>query len=419
MIKADEGKLWYGRDILGRRSLLLNQGLNSFMLCSVSPKDKASWEEVTTLGLRCYDLASQKTILYKWTSGVIKSDELQKSYTDVNPALPAQISASQKADRCFYEEAVTNFRRILSEAVIIRTSTIPPGNTNAPTDSRIAVMYSGGVDCAVIARLLHEVLDLSEPLDLLNISFENPRTVANAKKLDSSYSEIYSTPDRLNGLQGFTELMSTCPGRRWRFVEIDVPYSAAQAAKSDVLDLMYPNDSIMDYSIALAFYFCGKGVGTLCEPGCERVPNYKTPAKVYFSGLGADEQLGGYSRHAAAYRNNGYRSLIAELQLDLDRIPSRNLGRDDRILSNFAREVRWPFLDENVITFLSDLRIDQKMNFDIEGGDKWILRELGRRLGIPKAASEKKRAIQFGSRSARMEIESGKSDRVKGHQKQQ
>lgn len=104
--------------------------------------------------------------------------------------------------------------------------------------------------------------------------------------------------------------------------------------------------------------------------------------------------------------------------MDLDRIPSRNLGRDDRILANFAREVRWPFLDETVVTFLSDLRVDQKMDFDMEGGEKIILREVARKLGIHLAAKEKKRAIQFGSRSARMEIEAGKVDRVKGHQKQ-
>lgn len=280
-------------------------------------------------------------------------------------------------------------------------------------------MYSGGVDCAVIARLLHDQVDLSEPIDLLNVSFENPRTIANAKKQDPTFTTIYDTPDRLTGRRGYEELRIACPDRLWRFVEINVPYSEAQAAKEDVLDLMYPNDSIMDFSIALAFYFCGRGRGTLYAPESTEPQAYETTAKVYFSGLGADEQLGGYSRHAAAYRQNGYQSLIAELQMDLDRIPSRNLGRDDRILSNFGREVRWPFLDEQVITFLSTLRIDQKMDFEMEGGEKWILREVGRRLGIPKAAGEKKRAIQFGSRSARMEIERGKADRVKGHNKQQ
>lgn len=397
---------------------MLHEGHGKLTLASVSSENKDGWQEVDTRGLRVYDLQSRLTALHKWISEPTTDEQLKKSYPDVNPMIPLQNESTGK-HHTSQESAVTRFSNVLSEAVRIRTLTIPAASAESVlSETRVAVMFSGGVDCAVIARLLHDNLDKKEPIDLLNVSFENPRTLANAAKVDSSQGNIYHTPDRLTGLQGFAELMSSCPNRHWRFVEIDVPYLTAQAAKPEVLDLMYPNDSIMDYSIALAFYFCGKGIGTLCEANGHRTPGYRIAAKVFFSGLGADEQLGGYSRHAAAYRKGGTSALIAELQMDLDRIPSRNLGRDDRILSNFAREVRWPFLDENVITFLSNLHINEKMNFEVVGGDKWILREIARSLGIPQAAAEKKRAIQFGSRSARMEIEVTKSVKVKGHQKQ-
>ena len=50
----------------------------------------------------------------------------------------------------------------------------------------------------------------------------------------------------------------------------------------------------------------------------------------------------------------------SKLDHDLTRLPYRNLGRDDRIIANFGREVRYPFLDEGVVRFLSSLRADQK-----------------------------------------------------------
>jgi asparagine synthetase B (glutamine-hydrolysing) len=89
------------------------------------------------------------------------------------------------------------------------------------------------------------------------------------------------------------------------------------------------------------------------------------------------------------------------------------LGRDDRIISHFGREVRYPFLDERVINFLSSLPANQKVSPGLtaeyhEGettvlGDKRLLRRVAINLGLERAAKEKKRAVQFGSRSAKME----------------
>jgi len=41
----------------------------------------------------------------------------------------------------------------------------------------------------------------------------------------------------------------------------------------------------------MAFYFSARGAGYLVHSDGTRTP-YTTPAKIYFSGLGADEQLG-------------------------------------------------------------------------------------------------------------------------------
>ena len=80
-------------------------------------------------------------------------------------------------------------------------------------------------------------IPLDEPVDLLNVAFENPRKIKLQKegiygssrrnkreKLLSKSEEsheaerIYSVPDRITGLLELEELRRTCPGRIWNFV---------------------------------------------------------------------------------------------------------------------------------------------------------------------------------------------------------
>jgi asparagine synthetase B (glutamine-hydrolysing) len=133
---------------------------------------------------------------------------------------------------------------------------------------------------------------------------------------------------------------------------------------------------------------------------------YKTTAKVLLSGLGADELFGGYSRHSSSFSNHGWEGLLQELQLDMDRISTRNLGRDDRIISDHGKEVRFPFLDENLLKTVSEIPIFLKMDLRYPKGmgDKLLLRLLcHHELKCTGVSSEPKRAIQFGSRTAKIE----------------
>jgi asparagine synthetase B (glutamine-hydrolysing) len=95
-----------------------------------------------------------------------------------------------------------------------------------------------------------------------------------------------------------------------------------------------------------------------------------------------------------------------QLQLELDRIPTRNLGRDDRIISSHGKETRHPFLSLSVVSFLADLPVHVKVDprLDLGLGDKLLLRLAARRVGLVEASQRKKKAMQFGSHSARMEV---------------
>jgi hypothetical protein len=79
---------------------------------------------------------------------------------------------------------------------------------------------------------------MDEPIDLLNVAFENPRKLTiqaqgNAGGLpkkqkkerqrrqinsDHTLDTLYMVPDRVTGLQELEELRRLCPGRVWNFV---------------------------------------------------------------------------------------------------------------------------------------------------------------------------------------------------------
>ena len=80
---------------------------------------------------------------------------------------------------------------------------------------------------------------MDEPIDLLNVAFENPRKLmiraqdnggglSNNKKKDRQRRQInsdhtadtYMVPDRITGLQELEELRRLCPSRVWNFVRL-------------------------------------------------------------------------------------------------------------------------------------------------------------------------------------------------------
>ena len=93
---------------------------------------------------------------------------------------------------------------------------------------------------------------------------------------------------------------------------------------------------------------------------------------------------------------------MAELQLDISRLPTRNLSRDDRLLSSHARDARFPYLDLSFVSYLSSLPVWLKADLTVDGGDKLLLRLAAAKLGLDKTSKRVKRAMQFGTRSAKL-----------------
>jgi len=282
-------------------------------------------------------------------------------------------------------------KTLLTEACRLRVQ----HSEQQPT-MNLAILFSGGLDCSLLAYYCHSVLPPDTPIDLLNVAFQNPRI--HDKSLDDPYS---TCPDRITAVSSYAELSRLCPGRRFQLVYIDVPFSESQSHRLNIIELMHPHNTEMDFSIAMALHFAARGEGYIISTSGDRL-SYRTTSRVLLSGLGADELFGGYGRHSVAFSRAGFGGLLGELSLDFSRLGKRNLGRDDRVTAHWAREVRYPFLDEDLVAWAVSAPVWEKCGFGscssqgsshLEPG-KLILRLMAQDAGLLTISREKKRAVR-------------------------
>jgi hypothetical protein len=336
---------------------------------------------------------------------------------------------------------------------------------------------------------------MNQPIDLINVSFyANSDLGRNATPPTS--------PDRQAAILSHNELQFRFPERTWRLIAVDVPYQSVLDHEKHILQLICPLESTMDFNIAVAFWFAGRGEGRTLDShnmesegkecqaessrllrfsnvgkpnningasgirpicirqGCThfavqscifqacksccgklqgpisaflgkranicRVHNQlsvestkeselkvrasasahpvsnncgggnsafnaiTSQAKILLSGVGADEQMAGYGRHRTTYQRGGYEALRSELRMEVNRLWTRNLGRDDRCLSDHGKELRFPYLDEDVMAYLDELPLELKcdMTRQLGEGDKLVLRKVAQMIGVKVSLSD-------------------------------
>ncbi|XP_076858460.1 asparagine synthetase domain-containing protein 1 isoform X2 [Brachyhypopomus gauderio] len=229
-------------------------------------------------------------------------------------------------------------------------------------------------------------------------------TGADAVPSDQQRSDCFDVPDRITGRAGLQELKNLSPARKWNFVEINITREELKEMREKrICQLVQPLDTVLDDSIGCAVWFAARGEGIVSDGAGPR--QHTSTAKVVLTGIGADEQLAGYSRHRVRFKVSGLEGLVRELAMELGRISSRNLGRDDRVIGDHGKEARFPYLDEDVVSFLNSLPIWEKADLSLPRGvgEKLLLRLVAMELGLGASSLLPKRAMQFGSRIAKLE----------------
>lgn len=475
--------LWFGRDPVGRRSLLVSLGhrgvdckgklfppssdtalpqfVESLRIASVMPATDTlfvptenteadttrslldarseAWQAVPPAGLFGYTL--RPVVAGK----PVKSNLVLVPYAEM---APTPMSSVVDPSSVMLTKTVPTPRpsemleRLLRDAVRRRVANVPPRpdrtSKASNQESAVAVLFSGGLDSAVLAALCGQILPPKQTVELINVCFDSPS---------------HDSPDRRTALAVFESLVASQPRRRWRLVLVDETFESVRKSARHIWSLVRPRQTHMDFNIAAALWFASRGVGRCYESPTARAGDpqeatttstraYRSSARVLLLGMGADEQMAGYGRHFSRWRDGGPDALRDELKMDVRRLWRRNLGRDDRVISDHGKEARFPYLDERVTSFLQSLPLSQIVNFGITetstatregctttaatkknaGGDsemtrvplerdanaearrrpdKRILRDVAESLGIRTAATLKKRAIHFGTRIAK------------------
>lgn len=270
---------------------------------------------------------------------------------------------------------------------------------------RVGILFSGGLDCSILAILADKVIAKNLSIDLFNVAFEKVKRVLPDSKHHESITVNknihWDVPDRLTAKETLQELQELCPDRQWNLIEVNVTRNELEQELTHHLrDLISPSKNILDESLGAALWFASRGKGVI-----KGIP-FESTCRVLLLGSGADELFGGYSRHRNAFKRadlgENESILTKELELDWIRLPHRNLARDDRVISDHSMTPRTPYLQEEVIELVRSLKANQRCNLNLEAGvgDKLFLRLCAQKLGLKRCCFLKKRALQFGSRIA-------------------
>lgn len=199
--------------------------------------------ELPPLGVFCMNLLTEEIQLNSWQSlSVVNSEQLNDLQDILH--IPVKVELSIKSPwliresfedishgynfesilkDCVKQSSVDIFERLLDnenvvsvcaevimrleKSVLDRISATPPvcreclhSGCNRCDHARIGILFSGGIDCTILAVLTDKLLDASQPIDLINVSFEK----INRSSLKTQIN--YNTPDRVSAKEALGEL---------------------------------------------------------------------------------------------------------------------------------------------------------------------------------------------------------------------
>lgn len=313
----DGDNLAIARDPLGVKPLFYSktENLKGFSSTKYSLKN---------IGFKDIESLKPGSILYNW--------EVVESETNI---FEKKVALPQDVKR--------KLETLLKVAVLKRVTYL----------DEVAVIFSGGVDSAILTLLLKEISKNKDlKIKLYTIGKKNSKDVLAAKKL----AEFFDLEIRVYEVTK-------------EIIEENLPR---------VVELIGENN-LMKIGVGMTIYLASKII-------------HEDGLKVAISGQGADELFAGYNRYLNSL------DLDKELRYDIENMYHVNLERDDAVSMDNGVELRLPFLDKKLTEFALNIPANKKIKDSEDKLRKNILRDLAFELGLPEEfAYRPKKAAQYGT----------------------
>jgi asparagine synthetase B (glutamine-hydrolysing) len=215
-------------------------------------------------------------------------DLKQKRFTNLKQGKDSHgLFGELKPIDCF-----NSFKAVLEQTDILFKESVTQMISNVPVlqeakHSNISILFSGGIDCLLLAHTLLTLFkDKHLMIDLVNLSFIGNKA-----------------PDRKNSILSFKKLKQLFPEQQFQLVLVDGSTSDLEQLEKKVVDLISPLENTLDFNLGFIFKLSSLGKGKIYKENTpdDELEEYQSPSRIYFSGVGADEYFGGYSRHKSAY----------------------------------------------------------------------------------------------------------------------
>jgi len=258
---------------------------------------------------------------------------------------PIKTVTQPKIKNMDLETAANSLQNLLLESTRERVSGL----------KEIAVAFSGGLDCSVIA-FLAKLCGIK--VHLISVGLRNQPELKHA--------------ETAAGALGLSLHLQT-------YTIDDVERVLAK-----VLWLIEEPDAVKA-SIAIPFYWAAENAS-------------KMRCRVLLAGQGGDELFGGYQRYLIEYAHSGSSALMGLMYRDVATSYEKNFQRDNQVCSFHGVELRLPFADRELIRFSLSLPLSLKIISPDDSLRKRVLRQVAQNLGLPSFIVKKpKKAIQYAT----------------------
>jgi asparagine synthase (glutamine-hydrolysing) len=256
-----------------------------------------------------------------------------------------KILSYTKPKQITLEEAAQTLQALLTEAVRCRVQDL----------KEVAVAFSGGLDCSIIAYL---AAMQGIKVSLLHVSLENQPETEEALKAAKALD-----------LPMYIQL----------FKESDV-----EAALPRVVELIEEPDPIKA-AIGVPFYWLA-------------LQATQAKFQTILAGQGADEMFAGYQRYVNQVCKDKVEAVYRTIYHDVCTLHESNLERDRKIMGYYDIELRCPFVSHPIAQFALGLPLECKIEPNSDTLRKLVLRKTAKTLGMPESIVNKpKKAIQYST----------------------